>query len=395
MGIFDEIGNEDDDQALLAAEQALVRRHSPWREMDGQKLLQAERAGGSAMLVRLGAFGAELSYLSTAQREAWSLFNLDRIMRRILASADLDPTNLLPHLIGGSALAAGHGSEAASARFLLCALLPLVADVGGVDASMVARVLRRIRPVRVEQRECDAWQEEVRAIDDVTDIGRRILKLLEERMGRVDPLFAVTDLLATYGGALHGLPLHHWPDNSGATDAAMILESFRQAASLPPLLSLARRALPDGSLYAAFDLATAAGFARRLPPAPFLSGLIRKDLFRRDLHYPADLGCLIASIGASLALARRDLRAVQSISSQISRASARVQTLSVAILTCYREARPSALAVLTGSSWQGVDVALAPLRRTGLLQRDESVWQLSTSRLSNAFERYSYRKDAP
>lgn len=375
LGIFDDIGNDDD---LFADGDAPPSpKGGLWREHDGRALLRAERAGGSATLVRLGAFAGELGLLAPAAREAWALLNLDRIMRRILAAAGLEPADLLPHLIVGAPLRIGLGSDAATARFLLCALLPLVSDHGGIDGTMAGRLLRRLRPARLEDGAAQLWAEEQRAIDEVTAIAREVGQWLGDRMAAVDPLFAVTDVLATYGGALHGFPMDHLPDNSRATLAEMRLESFRQAASLPPLLSLARRSVPEESMIAVFDIGVAMALAKQLAPLPPLTGLIRRDLFRRDLHYPADLGSLIAAIRTSLTAAARDRDLVLAWTGKQSRASARVQGLALTVLTCFESARPSALAALAGTSWQGVEAALVPLERSGIVAREHGVWWLT------------------
>lgn len=398
MGIFDDIGNDEDDDPLV--DRDLLRpppARGPWRELEGAALLRAERRGGSAALVQLGAFSADLAHRPAGQREAWALLNLDRILRRILAAAGLEPSDLLPHLVAGAPLQVGLGSDAAQARFLLAALLPAIATAEGgkprqsgtvtvasgdaegqeVDARMAARLLRRLRPLRREDSDSADWAEEQRAIDDVTVIAREVGELVHTRMAAVDPLFAVTDLCATYGGALHGFPMDHLPDNSGATRGEMLLESFRHAASLPPALARARYAVPDGALIAVFDLAVTAGLCRHLPPTPPLTGLVRRDLFRRDLHYPADLGSLVMALRASLTAARRDLDLVQAWSRQLSRASARVQLVALTALTCFGPCRPSALADLAGSSWQGVESALLPLERAGVLMREQGVWALT------------------
>lgn len=397
MGIFDEIGNDADDDPLVTLDlPRLSSGRSPWRALEGEALLRAERRGGSAALVQLGALAADLAHLCAAQRDAWALLNLDRIMRRVLAAGGLEPSDLLPHLVAGAPLPVGLGSDAAQGRFLLAALLPVVADGEGprrggggrsanggdaeregVDGRMAARLLRRLRPFRLEEGDGGDWAEEQRAIDEVTAIARELGELVDGRMAAVDPLFAVTDLCATYGGALHGFPMDHLPDNSGATRGEMLLESFRHAASLPPALARARYAVPDGALIAVFDIAVAAGLCRHLPPVPPLTGLVRRDLFRRDLHYPADLGCLVVALRASLAAARRDLDLVKGWSEQLSRASARVQLLALTALTCFGPCRPSALADLAGSSWQGVESALLPLERVGVLGREQGVWILT------------------
>ncbi len=298
-------------------------------------------------------------------------------MRRILAAAGLEPGDLLPHLIVGAPLRVGLGSDAATARFLLCALLPLIAEHGGIDGAMAARLLRRLRPARLEDGAAQLWVEEQRAIDEVTAIAREVEQWLDDRMAAVDPLFAVTDVLASYGGALHGFRMDHLPDNSRATKAEMRLESFRQAASLPPLLSLARRSIPEESMIAVFDIGVAMGLAKHLAPMPPLTGLVRRDLFRRDLHYPADLGSLIAAIRASVIAAVRDRDLVLAAAQQQSRAAARVQGMALAVLTCVGPARPSALADLAATRWQGVEAALVPLARAGVVVREQGIWRLS------------------
>lgn len=375
MGIFDEIGNDDEvpfEEARFDPE-----RPSAWRQMEGRDLLRAERAGASATLVKLGGFSGQLAALPHSVREAWSLLNLDRAMRRILASAALEPAELLPHLIGGAPLPLGRSSDAASARFLLSATLPLLATAGGIDGLMADRLLRRLRPTRLEGREQDLWLEEQRAIDDVTGIAREIKQLLTERMQSVDPLFAITDLLATYGGALHGYRVDHLPDNSGATRGEMLLETYRHASGLLPLLNRARHAVEDGALLSLFDVAVTACLLEKLDPMAPLTGLIRRDLFRRDLHYPADFGSLVAALKASMIAATRDLELITEWSGLTSRKSGRVQLVAISMLLCLGQARASSIETVAATTWQGIEAALAPLERSGLVQRNSGVWTLS------------------
>jgi hypothetical protein len=376
LGIFDEIGNDDDEElARLGADRS---SGGDWHEMDGKTLLRAERAGGSAALVKLGALGARLAALPSPAREAWALLNLDRVMRRVLASAGLEPADLLPHLIGGAQLPFGSAGDAGSARFLLCAILPLIAGIDSIDGAMAARLLQRLRPARMDDREQDLWLEEQRAIDEITAVASDVRGLLAKRLEAADPLFAVTDLLATYGAALNGFALHHLPDNSGASRAELILETFRNASSLPPQLSRARYAVPDGALISVFDVAVTACLVERLVPMPPLTGLVRRDLFRRDLHYPADLGSLIAALRASIVAAERDLALVSHWAALATRSSARVQLLALTILSCFGQARPSSIETLAVTTWQGLETALAKFESSGLVQRDAGLWRLAS-----------------
>lgn len=120
--------------------------------------------------------------------------------------------------------------------------------------------------------------------------------------------------------------------------------------------------------------------AGRLAPAPVLTGLVRRDLFRRDLHYPADLGSLFAAPTASLASARRDLQLVRRLGTECTRASVRVQLVAMAALTCFCPMRTSALERLCGTTWQGLETALLPLLCRGLLVRDQALWSHGTPR---------------
>ncbi len=372
LGIFDDIGNDDDGPLLPSRD----RR----RELEGMALLRAERANASALLVQLGVFAAELTHLGPALGEAWALLNLDRIMRRILAAASLEPSDILPHLVGGAPLPFGLGADAANARFLLCALLPVVADRAGTDGVMAERLLRRLRPARIEDRDTELWADEQLAIDEVSGIARKIARLIDERMAKTDAIFAITDFMASYGAALHGFPFDHLPDNEGARQGEIMLETYRSAAALPPLLSRARSAVPEDALISVFDLGAAVALAGRLAPMPLLSGIIRRDLFRRDLHYPADLGSLIAALKASLAASTRDRDTVVATAAGAARSPARVQQVSLAALSCFGSLRPSALATLTGSSWQGVETALQPLRKTGRVSKDGPFWHAASDR---------------
>lgn len=374
MGIFDEIGNDEDELPQWHDADA---QPAAWRTMDAPTLLRAERAGASAALVAIGALGARLEALSPAAREAWALLNLDRTLRRILASATLEPADLLPHLLGGAPLPVGNGEAAARARFLLCALLPLLANAPGADGRMAARFLERLRPAGLTGYEQSLWQEEQAAIDTVSAIVQSVQQLLETQLASCDPLFGITDFLATYGAALHGFALHHLPDNNAATQRDMLVESFRQARGLPGVLYEARRAVPEGSLLSVVDLGVSTCLLKRLAPMPPLTGLIRRDLFRRDLHYPADFGSLIAAIKASTALARRDLELVTAWETVCSRRAARVQLLSLTLLSCIASARPSALQIIVGTSWQGLETAMVPLIRAGVVHRDAGIWSLA------------------
>jgi hypothetical protein len=304
MGFYDDIELDED-----AHRDESSRATSPLGQ-SGLLLLAAERAAGGAQLVRWGALGARLDALGDGEREAWALLNLNRMMRRSLASAGIEPSAVLGPLLDRVDGHMSRDDELVTARFLLRILLmPIAHTVGRPEAGVAERLLGRLQ-LPASDGEAELGADDRRAAEGIAAQVDNVVTWLSVRFRSVDPMFAITDALAAYGAALQGFPVSDLPDNELATASEVALESYRPVAELPAVLELLRAAVPDEGLLAAFDLATGLALAQRMPPAPLLTGLVRRELFRRDLHYPNDLGNLYAALQAALIAAERDLALV-------------------------------------------------------------------------------------
>ena len=124
------------------------------------------------------------------------------------------------------------------------------------------------------------------------------------------------------------------------------------------------------------DLVTATHAAGVLE-LPILTGLVRRELLRREQPYPHDLASVAASLLASVRIAERDFAWLQDIEQRRGRTLARGQAVLLAALAAWAPALPYRLAGLTGVTNSGVPAALAPFREAGLVVYDGDCWRMA------------------
>ncbi len=138
MGILDDVDLYGDDEPLAPA-----RPLPDAASGDAAQLLQSERIGTSRAVAAWGRLAGRLEAVTPALREGFAILNLDRMLRRTLAAVAVEPSEVLPCLLGGA-----HGrldpEMRSLARYALRGLLPLVAETGGPEGRVSARVLAEL-----------------------------------------------------------------------------------------------------------------------------------------------------------------------------------------------------------------------------------------------------------
>lgn len=366
MGFYDDVGEDAEEETSVRRVDAAGATQSAAAQLE----LSQQRSPGGTVLVRMGRLAGRLEAAERPVQDAFHLLALDRIVRRVLAAARIDCTTVLPTILGGVPAPVGANGEIIEARTLLHAFIaPLAFRACG--AKQIAS--RFIKVLRIDQDRTSDWDpsRESQRIQQAIASAEAYWK---NAFASADPLFAITDFAAAYGAELNLLPFDHLPDSEWATDRDVLVESFRPVRPLPPQLERIRAASPDGLLLTIFDVAAAIALSDRAG-TPILSGLIRYELFTRDLHYPADVRAVYTSLASTVGLAERDLEMVRTWRASPPCAHGRLPLMLCAALSCLGAARASSLERLLGSSWQGLRGPLELLTRSGSVYRSaDGIW---------------------
>ena len=374
MGILDDVDLYGDDEPL-----PLGRPLPATASGDAAQLLQNERIGTSRAVAAWGRLAGRLEAVTPALREGFAILNLDRMLRRTLAAVAVEPSEALPCLLGGARSQLDPETRSL-ALYALRGLLPLVAETGGLEGRVAARVLAELGRRRGPVSQGAEDDDDEAAIAELADLAREARGWFAGMVAQRDPLFAITDLVAMHGGQLSGFSfldsMIALPDDHDTSALDRKLERLRGPTPLPRLLADLRRSAPDGGLLSVIDLVVATHAAGVLD-VPILTGLVRRELLRRERSYPHDLASVAASLLASVRMAERDLAWLQEIEQRRGRTLARGQAVLLAALAAWAPALPFRLAGLTGVTNSGVAAALAPFRDAGLVVYDGDCWAMA------------------